>query len=278
MSSLIPVHAAGSIVEGITEYLTTSFSLADNQIAEELKRFLSSEDSGMFHGPYIRARLPYAQAENWQDTLGWLPNWFVPYHHQKAAFERLRSDDEFGPRRPEPTLVVTGTGSGKTESFLYPILDHARRTRAQGETGVKAVLLYPMNALANDQADRLAQLIHENSELKGVTAGIYTGEARGNRTIMGPRELITDRESMRADPPDILLTNYKMLDRLLLQQADRSIWSKSATSLQYLVLDEFHTYDGAQGTDVALLLRRLGLMLKEHQPEGFLDPDRKSVV
>ena len=109
-----------------------------------------------------------------------------------------------------------------------------------------------MNALANDQADRLAQLIHENPELKGVTAGIYTGEARGNRTIMGPRELITDRESMRADPPDILLTNYKMLDRLLLQQADRSIWSKSATSLQYLVLDEFHTYDGAQGTDVAL--------------------------
>lgn len=275
MSSLIPVHAAGSIVEGITEYLTTSFSLADNQIAEELKRFLSSEDSGMFHGPYVRARLPYAQAENWQDTLGWLPSWFVPYHHQKAAFERLRSEDEFGSRRPEPTLVVTGTGSGKTESFLFPILDHARRTRAQGETGVKAVLLYPMNALANDQADRLAQLIHENPELKGVTAGIYTGEARGNRTIMGPRELITDRESMRADPPDILLTNYKMLDRLLLQQADRSIWSKSATSLQYLVLDEFHTYDGAQGTDVALLLRRLGLKLKEHQPEGFLNPDEQ---
>ena len=136
MSSLIPVHSAGSIVEGITEYLTTSFSLADNQIAEELKRFLSSEDSGMFHGPYVRARLPYAQAENWQNILGWLPSWFVPYHHQKAAFERLRSEDEFGSRRPEPTLVVTGTGSGKTESFLFPILDHARRTRAQGETGV----------------------------------------------------------------------------------------------------------------------------------------------
>src|SRR5699024_11253291 len=112
-------------------------------------------------------------------------------------------------------------------------------------------------ALENDQPYRLAKLIHGTPELKGVTARIYTGEALGNRTIVGPRELITDRESMRADPPDILLTNYKMLDRLLLQQADRSIWSKSATSLQYLVLDEFHTYDGAQGTDVALLLRRL---------------------
>ncbi|MGP5728727.1 DEAD/DEAH box helicase [Corynebacterium casei] len=272
MSSLIPVHAAGSIVEGITEYLTTSFSLADKQVAEELKRFLSSEDSGMFHGPYVRSRLPYAQAENWKTVLGWLPSWFVPYHHQKAAFERLRSQDENGSRRPEPTLVVTGTGSGKTESFLYPILDHARRARAEGETGVKAVLLYPMNALANDQADRLAELIHDNPELKGVTAGIYTGEARGHQTIMTRKGLINDREAMRVDPPDLLITNYKMLDRLLLQQSDRAIWEKSATSLQYLVLDEFHTYDGAQGTDVALLLRRLGIMLKNHQPEGFLTP------
>src|SRR5699024_3048706 len=186
----------------------------------------------MLHGPYIRARLPYAQAENWQDTLGWLPNWFVPYHHQKAAFERLRSDDELGPRRPEPTLVVTGTGSGKTESFLYPILDHARRARAEGQAGVKAVLLYPMNALANDQADRLAELIHDNPALKGVTAGIYTGEAHGHQTIMTRKGLINDREAMRVDPPDLLITNYKMLDRLLLQQGDRAIWEKSATSLQ----------------------------------------------
>lgn len=271
MSSLIPVHAAGSIIEGITEYLTTSFSLADNQVAEQLKRFLSSEEAGMFHGPYVRTRLPYAQAENWENTLGWLPDWFIPYHHQKAAFERLRSADENGERRPEPTLVVTGTGSGKTESFLYPILDHARRARAKGETGVKAILLYPMNALANDQADRLAKLVHDNQELKGVTAGIYTGEARGNRTLMGEHALINDRDAMRVDPPDLLLTNYKMLDRLLLQQADRVIWEKSATSLQYLVLDEFHTYDGAQGTDVALLLRRLGLMLKKYQPENYLN-------
>lgn len=271
MSSLIPVHAAGSILEGITEYLTTSFSLADKQIAEELRRFLGDGESGMFHGPYLRTRLPYARAKDWHGVLGWLPAGFTPYHHQKAAFERLRSVDQGGPRRPDPTLVVTGTGSGKTESFLYPILDHARRTRARGQTGVKAVLLYPMNALANDQADRLARLIAADPALKGVTAGIYTGEASGNRTLMGETTLINDREAMRADPPDLLLTNYKMLDQLLLRPADHAIWEKSATSLQYLVLDEFHTYDGAQGTDVALLLRRLGLMLKSHQPAGFLD-------
>ena len=71
---------------------------------------------------------------------------------------------------------------------------------------------------------------------------------------MGERELINDPQAMRVSPPDILLTNYKMLDQLLLRSVDREMWQKSATSLQYLVLDEFHTYDGAQGTDVALLL------------------------
>ena len=82
---------------------------------------------------------------------------------------------------------------------------------------------------------------------------------------------------MRETPPDILLTNYKMLDQLLLRQQDQPIWAKSATSLTYLVLDEFHTYDGAQGTDVAMLLRRLGIALKSHWPDDdppITDEDR----
>lgn len=272
MATLIPAHAAGNIVEGITEYLTSTFSLADQETSTALKHFLGDSDTGMFHGPYVRSRLPYQQAHDWEGLLSFLPPTFVPYHHQAEAFRRLHSRDEQGPRRPEPTLVVTGTGSGKTESFLYPILDHAARMRAQGQRGVKALLLYPMNALANDQADRLAKLIAENKELAGVTAGIYTGETSGSKaTRMSEKSLITDREVLRQDPPDLLLTNYKMLDQLLLRTRDREIWQHSATSLQYLVLDEFHSYDGAQGTDVALLLRRLGMQLKKLQPEGFLD-------
>ncbi|MDK8878711.1 DEAD/DEAH box helicase [Corynebacterium sp. MSK008] len=133
----------------------------------------------------------------------------------------------------------TGGLHGSTESFLYPVLDHAARARAEGQRGTKALLLYPMNALANDQADRLAKLLTSEPALAGVTAGIYTGESKGSVRKVTRDSLITDRDQMRADPPDILLTNYKMLDQLLLREEDREIWKRSATSLQYLVLDEF---------------------------------------
>lgn len=269
MPSLIPTHASSHVVGGLSEYLATSFSLAENTTAASLKDFLTDPEGGMFHGPYVRTRLPYAPATDWEDALGWLPEGFTPYRHQAEAFRRLASSEKGQPRRPEPTLVVTGTGSGKTESFLYPIIDHCLRTI--GTTGIKALILYPMNALANDQAARLAELLTTDPKLRGIRAGLYTGEASTTaRQTVSDAGLITDRDAMRDAPPDILLTNYKMLDQLLLRGEDRPLWERSATSLQYVVLDEFHTYDGAQGTDVALLLRRMGLTIKALQPEGFL--------
>ena len=135
---------------------------------------------------------------------------------------------------------------------------------------MKALILYPMNALANDQAKRLADLLTTRDELAGITAALYTGQEGPQRTKVSADGLITDRAIIRDEAPDILLTNYKMLDQLLLRYEDRTLWQQSAASLQYLVLDEFHTYDGAQGTDVAMLLRRLGLTLKSHLPDGAL--------
>ena len=87
--------------------------------------------------------------------------------------------------------------------------------------------------------------------------------------------VVEDKHAMRADPPDILLTNYKMLDMLLLRREDVPLFEGAGESLRYLVLDEFHTYDGAQGTDVAMLLRRLGMALgvtTDERPLGAITP------
>lgn len=277
MGELLPTFAARGVRDGLLEYLDTTFSLADQDARAALTDLLQHPEEGIFKGPYLRLRLPFRPAsDGWRAALDWHPTdddpgAFPPYGHQARAFARLsavaREGDE-GTSGPQPTLVTTGTGSGKTEAFLYPILDHVLRAKRQGVGGMKALLLYPMNALANDQAQRLAGLLTTHPSLAGVTAGLYTGEAGATRTKVSAEGLITDREVMRSSAPDILLTNYKMLDQLLLRHADRKLWSTSATSLQYLVLDEFHTYDGAQGTDVAMLLRRLGLALRAHGRDG----------
>ncbi|GAA4682409.1 DEAD/DEAH box helicase [Pseudonocardia yuanmonensis] len=261
MSELLPTVQAGNIRHSLVDYLTTTFGLTDPGSRDALDRFLGDPESGMFKGPYVRLRLPFRPAdEGWRESLEWYEG-FTPYGHQAAAFARLSS---FVNERPQPTLVTTGTGSGKTEAFLYPLLDHVLRARREGVTGTKALILYPMNALANDQASRLTKLITGHKALHSVTAALYTGQDDAPRTLVTEDGLITDRGIIRDEPPDILLTNYKMLDQLLLRHADRDIWRRSATSLRYLVLDEFHTYDGAQGTDVAMLLRRLGMTLKSY--------------
>ncbi|MDO5727027.1 MAG: DEAD/DEAH box helicase, partial [Bowdeniella nasicola] len=274
MTALLPTRQTAQLVAGLTDYLATTFALSDESAQSAIEDFLKHRDTGMFKGPFVRLRLPYSPSDE-DAALQYLPSGFIPYHHQARAFARLKTRPNLGEtdrefRRPEPTIVTTGTGSGKTEAFLYPILDHVLRAQAAGITGTKALILYPMNALANDQANRLAKLITSEPKLHGVRAALYTGEGDPN----GPRQvtpdsLISNRQDIRDNPPDIILTNYKMLDIMLLRGEDRGIWERSALSLQYLVLDEFHTYDGAQGTDVAMLLRRLGLTLKSWWPEDL---------
>ena len=262
---MLPSLVAEELRQTLTSFLGTTFALTDDDVRDAMERFLLDGERGIFRGPYVRVRLPFRAAEDsWREHLGSAPAGFTPYRHQAQAFARL---DSRGGRRPQPTVVTTGTGSGKTESFLLPVLDHCRRERAAGRGGVKALLLYPMNALANDQARRIAAAVARDEGLAGVTVGLYIGDAAG-RQAMGPNHVIEDKATLRREPPDVLLTNYKMLDHLLLRPEDQPLWERSRESLTYLVVDEFHTYDGAQGTDVAMLLRRLGAAL------GVAEPDR----
>lgn len=249
---MIPSIVARQSRETILDYLRTTFALADPEFERDLFEFLDSEQ-GLFKGPFIDIRLPFRKADLGDRIPLDIKPAFTPYAHQLRAFQRLYAKDG---HQPQNTLVTTGTGSGKTECFLYPILDHCWRNA--DKPGVKAILLYPMNALASDQARRLAEMLWDDDRLKGrVSAGLYVG-GKGQHGALDRDHLVDERDVLRASPPDILLTNYKMLDFLLMRPEDRRLWQHNgADTLRYLVLDELHTYDGAQGSDVACLIRRL---------------------
>lgn len=251
---MIPLIVADELRRTIVDYLETTFAFRDEATAEALRQFLLDPEHGIFRGPYLNVRLPFRRGEvhEAQELLDIAPA-FRPFKHQIRAFARLTSKDG---HQPQTTIVTTGTGSGKTECFLYPILDHCLRNNEK--RGVKALILYPMNALAEDQAGRLAQMIYEDSALRGkISAGLYVG-GNGRQKVMSETRIIDAKPIMRSHPPDILLTNYKMLDFMLTRAEDKAIWqSAMAGMLRYLVLDELHSYEGAQGSDVACLVRRL---------------------
>lgn len=247
---MIPSVLAQHVEQGIKDFLRTTFPVTTPFFSNILEDFLT-EPGNVFKGPFLDIQLPFQQGKGGTDYFPDLPMQFSPYLHQENAFERLSGTN------PQSTIVATGTGSGKTECFIYPILDYCYRHR--GEPGIKAILIYPMNALATDQAGRLAKLIH-NSKLKGhITAGIYIGQReKDSSMLMTPERLISDKDTLRLSPPDILLTNYKMLDYLLIRPDDRPLWlHNSPDTLRFLVVDELHTFDGAQGSDLACLIRRL---------------------
>ena len=259
---MIPALVAAEIRETILDYLRTTWALSNREVEAALFRFLEgAEDAAtsIFKGPYLTLRLPFApKPPDAPVPLDVHPP-YDPYLHQLQAWQRLSSRDG---AEPQATIVTTGTGSGKTECFLYPVLDHCHRALERGEGGIKAIILYPMNALAADQARRIATIVHGDPRLCGkLRVGMYVGE-QGKHREMGVDNVIDDRERLQKEPPDILLTNYRMLDLLLLRPKDQSLWARNrAGTLRYLVLDELHTYDGAQGTDVACLIRRLSARL-----------------
>ncbi|MFK0015470.1 DEAD/DEAH box helicase [Streptomyces sp. NPDC091027] len=267
-----PTLAAEQVRGSLSQYLATTYALADEGTRRALENFLGDPDDGIFRGPYLRIRTPFRSAANddWQRHLQWWPQDFRPHRHQEQAWERLST--LHGPARP--TLVTTGTGSGKTESFLVPLLDHCRREREAGREGVKAVLLYPMNALATDQAHRINDYLADEKDARlreaGVQAALYVGDKPSREFKQANPRIVVERDEIRRTRPDILITNYKMLDLLLQRPEDHRLWQGSA--LAYVVLDEFHTYDGAQGTDVAMLLRRLGAVAGLNEPGRPLGP------
>ncbi|NLJ81145.1 MAG: DEAD/DEAH box helicase [Firmicutes bacterium] len=273
--SLDPLKATDAIEEKYLDYLGTTFALNDHELHQKLVKELKK--SGRFSkGPILEATPPFEIGSSLLDLIkedllspeftklraNELPLGRPLYIHQEIAIRKLIQDNR-------NIIVSTGTGSGKTETFLLPILNYLFRQKEKGrlDPGVRALLLYPMNALANDQLKRLRKLLRNYPE---ITFGSYTGETEhyenraeekfkkiNHKEEILPNELLS-REKMQQAPPHILLSNYAMLEYLLLRPDDNVFFDgKHAREWRFLVIDEAHTYSGAKGIEMAMLLRRL---------------------
>ena len=178
-----------------------------------------------------------------------------PYAHQVEAWRTLAAAE------PRSVLVASGTGSGKTECFMVPILDRLVRERKSvgGRLiGVRALFLYPLNALINSQRDRLSAWTSGfESDIRFALYNGLTPEVVKTREQSSQPSEVLDRKSLRATPPPILVTNATMLEYMLVRTQDSPILQQSQGKLEWVVLDEAHTYIGSQAAEMALLIRRV---------------------
>jgi ATP-dependent helicase YprA (DUF1998 family) len=234
-----PLELADRLREDYRRFTWTTYPIADPALRERLEHLVDT-DALLWRGPYLSvqprfrlgATLPELAAGIGlpPEVVRAFPQVSRLFVHQARAITRISAGLS--------TLVATGTGSGKTEAFLVPVVAHAFAQRHR--PGVKAIALYPMNALVNDQEDR----VQTACEALGLRYGVYTGATPAH-----------ERARMQENPPDILLTNYSMLEFILTRREDRKLFG--AGVLRHLVLDEIHTYQGALGSEIACLVRRL---------------------
>jgi hypothetical protein len=275
MSEILdPLDSASAIESGYKRYITTILSPNDPQLDARFRATVD-ETTSLTKGPILEIMPPYAPGASLNQLIdeGVLAPEFAQLESKEIPLDRaLYQHQENAIRKATAgrnIVVTTGTGSGKTESFLLPIFDHLVREDAAGDLGpgVRALLLYPMNALANDQLKRLRRLL---ANYPNITFGRYTGETEQTRKKALakfhalhpgeeplPNELLS-RDEMQDSPPHILLTNYAMLEYLLLRPEDTTLFDFGGKQTwRFLALDEAHVYDGAQAAEVGLLIRRL---------------------
>ena len=288
--ALNPIVYTEKVVRSFLRYQLTAYPFADERLLAQMRTLLSldaTRNSPLLKGPYVSVSRPFRRGAAVDALVS--EGVFHPhmrqripaeithvYGHQDEAIRAIHAG--------QTTLVSTGTGSGKSECFLYPIVSKCLRLRDENAAaGISAVIVYPMNALAEDQLGRLRGLLAGT----GISFGMYVGktpekeaEVAGIRLPKGasradyearlkamraerssetvyPAEEVCSREAMRrpGGQPRILLTNVKQLELLLTRQRDVELFT--GARLDYLVFDEAHTFTGAQGAETACLIRRL---------------------
>lgn len=285
---LNPITYTENVARDFLRYQLSAYPLADERMQGQMRRLLNLEvtrNTPLLKGPYVSLSRMFRRGASVEQLVE--EGLFHPHMPRLVPHSHLYGHQETAVRHimgGATTLVSTGTGSGKTEAFLYPIISRCLELRDQAASpGITAVIIYPMNALAEDQLGRMRQLLCGT----GVTFGIYVGKtpereagvsgirleegtsrtayrkaveeerkATDPRAVHPPEERVC-REDMRRPgrQPRILLTNVKQLELLLTRQRDVELFDNA--SLEYLVVDEAHTFSGAMGAETACLIRRL---------------------
>lgn len=212
---------------------------------------MASLSGGLLH-PDLVSAMEKPWGDNAKDYR--FPREARPYVHQLAAWEAL-----LGPGY-KSVVVTSGTGSGKTECFMVPVLSSLAQARAteQELRGVRALFLYPLNALIQSQRERLRAWTGPfDGDIRFcLYNGMTPDEAKAEKYREAPNE-VHDRATLRSNPPPILVTNPTMLEYMLVRAQDAPILEQSQGKLEWIVLDEAHNYIGSQAAELALLLRRV---------------------
>lgn len=269
--SFSPVIASKNITEKYYRYLKTSFKMSE-PYKKEFEDLIDHGDS-FASGPYLDVTDAFEKGKSIRELIDEkiLPNSFARigmnlerplYKHQEEAVRKIAVENK-------NLVVSTGTGSGKTESFLIPVLRELAIESESGTLcpGVRALLIYPMNALANDQTERLRGLLSNYPE---ITFGVYTGQTKQktddalaeykslNQNQEPKSNELISRDQMIATPPHILITNYAMLEYLMLRPRDSVFFDGDVAKYwKFIVFDEAHVYNGSTGIEVSMLFRRL---------------------
>ena len=283
---LNPITFTERVIRDFLRFQLTTYPFTDPRLYKQMRERLNldeTRETPLLKGPYVSLSRAFRAGAPVADLIA--AGVLHPHLARIAAFPSLYGHQEKAIRAivgGRPTVVSTGTGSGKTECFLYPVVSRCLALRDEGAaSGITAVIIYPMNALAEDQLGRLREMLVGT----GVTFGMYVGSTptddsgvTGERLPEGssrtdyrrtlerlhaekkmvavhPHEERASREAMRKAPPRILLTNIKQLELLLTRQQDVELFE--GARLEFLVVDEAHTFSGATGAETACLLRRL---------------------
>lgn len=241
------------VVDDYAAYTKSFIQIADERVANEVRREIA--EGILWPDPLLQLNPSFERGKKIDELVS-----EGVLHEDCARIFRIKKhDNDYGRElrlhlhqeqairlasRDESYVLTTGTGSGKSLAYIVPVVDYVLRTGTGG--GIKAIVVYPMNALANSQREELDKFLRRGFEASGplVSFARYTGQ-----------ESEQERERILNNPPDILLTNYVMLELILTRIEERRL-VELAGVIRFLVFDELHTYRGRQGADVAMLVRR----------------------